>query len=598
MNATRHAFRIPRGLTNAIRIICISGLLATSFVYITQPEQARADQEEFQQALDRINTYRSWIGIGPLQMNDSLMAAAQSHADYYALNDGNMPGLHNQTPGAPGFTGATMSDRASNFGYEGSINENIGLSGSMLSTVDWSIATINHRLTLIDPRYTDIGFGAVSTESGGMETIKLGTRNWSHSVEPEWQAWPVDGTTNTGLQYLGSAPSPFSGVPYPVGYPVTLKYHGPGNVQFTSAELQANGSSVPILAETGDGWLTRNTMMILAVDPLQPNTTYNVAVQATVDGAPVSHAWSFQTGDSNAARPQHPSGPADGGAGSQQVPPDEEPGEPSNPETTLPDGVEDLNQAFQHVWASADEPVTNGSADRTWLWGPDTFRFAHEHYVDSPGGERAVAYFDKSRMEINDPGGDPSSDWYVTNGLLVRDMISGSIHVGDNEFQDHEPAQIAVAGDDLEDNPDAPTYASFFEHSIANDDHREPDRTGEPVSTYLAANGVVDHIDTPPADVMYSYYDETTGFNVANVFFDWISSAEHYEWIYAVGHPITDPYWIFTSVDGEPQWVLAQAFQRRLLTFTPGNDPGWQLEMGNVGRHYYEWRYGESPPGY
>lgn len=45
------------------------------------------------------------------------------------------------------------------------------------------------------------------------------------------------------------------------------------------------------------------------------------------------------------------------------------------------------------------------------------------------------------------------------------------------------------------------------------------------------------------------------------------------------------------------QWtdVLAQCFERRCLTYTPGNQPGWQVEAGNIGQHYYMWRYGESP---
>jgi hypothetical protein len=32
-----------------------------------------------------------------------------------------------------------------------------------------------------------------------------------------------------------------------------------------------------------------------------------------------------------------------------------------------------------------------------------------EAYAQSPSGRRAVQYFDKSRMEITDPGGDPNS---------------------------------------------------------------------------------------------------------------------------------------------------------------------------------------------
>ena len=29
-----------------------------------------------------------------------------------------------------------------------------------------------------------------------------------------------------------------------------------------------------------------------------------------------------------------------------------------------------------------------------------------------------------------------------------------------------------------------------------------------------------------------------------------------------------------------------------VLTYTPGNPPGWEVEAGNVGSHYHQWRYG------
>jgi hypothetical protein len=38
--------------------------------------------------------------------------------------------------------------------------------------------------------------------------------------------------------------------------------------------------------------------------------------------------------------------------------------------------------------------------------------------------------------------------------------------------------------------------------------------------------------------------------------------------------------------------VLIQCFQRRCLTYTPSNPDGWRVEAGNIGQHYYAWRYG------
>ena len=48
---------------------------------------------------------------------------------------------------------------------------------------------------------------------------------------------------------------------------------------------------------------------------------------------------------------------------------------------------------------------------------------------------------------------------------------------------------------------------------------------------------------------------------------------------------------------GRIQNVLIQCFERRCLTYMPENTAGWQVEMGNVGQHYYRWRYRDAPAG-
>jgi hypothetical protein len=64
---------------------------------------------------------------------------------------------------------------------------------------------------------------------------------------------------------------------------------------------------------------------------------------------------------------------------------------------------------------------------------------------------------------------------------------------------------------------------------------------------------------------------------------------------YATGYPVTEAYWASVEVGGTPTDVLIQCFERRCLTYTPDNPAGWQVEAGNVGQHYYRWRYGEQP---
>ncbi len=52
---------------------------------------------------------------------------------------------------------------------------------------------------------------------------------------------------------------------------------------------------MPIRAQAGTGWIANNTYMIAATGPLQPGTTYTVAVEGTLNGGAFTRSWSFTT---------------------------------------------------------------------------------------------------------------------------------------------------------------------------------------------------------------------------------------------------------------------------------------------------------------
>jgi len=111
------------------------------------------------------------------------------------------------------------------------------------------------------------------------------------------------------------------------------------------------------------------------------------------------------------------------------------------------------NPAFARTWARTDGPVSGGAVARTWIWGPEPRTGAlTEPYRDAPGGTRLVQYFDKSRMELTNPQGNPTDPFYITNGLLATEMLTGNVQLGDAFFETHNPAAINVAGD-LDDFP-------------------------------------------------------------------------------------------------------------------------------------------------
>jgi hypothetical protein len=262
------------------------------------------------------------------------------------------------------------------------------------------------------------------------------------------------------------------------------------------------------------------------------------------------------------------------------------------------------DSALEAVWQRTDKPVAGGAAVRSWVWGPNPFTAGlYEPYAEAPGGSRLVQYFDKSRMEINNPAGDRGSMWFVTNGLLVYEMVTGRMMTGDAAFEARSPAGEAVAGDWAESNAACPTYASFG--GLIG--WPAGSRVGQKATATLAKDGAVG--DDPGkggyGGTTLAYYEAATGHNIPQVMWDFMNrsgliyvngsyqNAKIVDWLFAFGYPISEPYWVRCKVAGVEKDILVQLFERRVLTYTPANPAGWQVEMGNVGMHYYRWRYGE-----
>ena len=254
------------------------------------------------------------------------------------------------------------------------------------------------------------------------------------------------------------------------------------------------------------------------------------------------------------------------------------------------------NAAFNGVWSRTDQLVAQGQVNRTWMWGPAPLEDAvTEIYADAPNSIRLVQYFDKARMELNAPTGNSTSPWFVTNGLLAKELATGQMQMGDASFLPFAPAAINVAGDP--DDPDGPTYATF-----------NPLRGYQAIPSGWVITQTLDRAGHVGTDDTVRNYGVTaqdvgapTSHTVASVFWAFMTSSGP-TWsggidqlfpnpFYAVGYPLTEAYWTTVRVGGTPKRVLVQLFERRVLTYTPDNSAGWQVEAGNVGQHYHAWRY-------
>ncbi len=283
----------------------------------------------------------------------------------------------------------------------------------------------------------------------------------------------------------------------------------------------------------------------------------------------------------------------------------------SNAQTlTITDGLPVVPVAVDHpefdrTWQRTDAPVKQLGVTRTWMWGDGSASDAlTEEYAGEAGDYRSVKYFDKSRMEVNDPNGDRSASWFVTNGLLSKELITGEMQMGDDAFVDHGSADVPVAGDP--DDADGPTYATFSELLDA-----QPYSSGTTITQRIDRDG---NLTNDPSLAQYgvtaAHLVEVTGIRhqVASPFWEFMNStgviyengqylnAQLFDpWFYATGLPITEAYWAEVKIGGEYLDVLMQCFERRCLTYNPANPEGWKVEAGNVGLHYYMWRYGMMP---
>jgi hypothetical protein len=259
--------------------------------------------------------------------------------------------------------------------------------------------------------------------------------------------------------------------------------------------------------------------------------------------------------------------------------------------------------AFADTWTRTDAPVSNGQTSRTYYWGPCTSTPGGqpEQLIGAPGNQRLVQYLDKSRMEINNPQGDRDSPWFVTNGLLANELITGRIQTGYATFETRAPSDQSVTGDPGDRL--APTY-----RALGRVLPLPPRPAGGVITETLDHDG---NIGVNPGLSQYNVTSadllDVTNHRLASVFRDFLLSRGPVilggqlvtapladPTFFVTGYPTSEAYWTRAAIGGVIKDVLVQVFERRVLTYVPSNQPNFQVEMGNIGLHYRAWRYGAS----
>jgi uncharacterized protein YkwD len=271
------------------------------------PFDATPAQKE---ALYWVNTYRSRAGLQPVHQLGTLNRAAVAHAAYVLSNpdlyEGGGMSVHEQKPGRPAYTGERFWDRLSGAGYSGeAFREVIAYQASPAAAVAHWLETVYHRLPLLHPESTHVGYGDSSASGEYVNVLDLGTDPKKVAEVPTGVVWPPEGAADVQLSWDGAEtpapPAPPAG--FPSGPVITLQFADRANfvVHRTTirdvAEDIALGH-VRLSAETDPNLGGDAAVVMYTHTPLLPGRTYKVVVEGKLDGTEFLRGWTFKTRES------------------------------------------------------------------------------------------------------------------------------------------------------------------------------------------------------------------------------------------------------------------------------------------------------------
>jgi cysteine-rich secretory family protein len=286
-------------------LACFPISLALVAVPLATP--ANADVVAPADMLQLNNQMRFAIGSPTVPADPRLTQAAINHANYSSANG---QGGHYETAGLPYYTGYAPRDRLIAAGWTTSFVSEVATGGSGLAGVRQLWDAPYHRLGMMHPNATNIGWGH-SSLNGRETTVGDLVYNFGFRAV-DFVRSPAHLQTNIPISWSGrESPNPLpSGVSGPVGYPIMVVYSAGQNVQMRAAEVVApGGARLPIYYAPQQ--FEYDYQVIIPQRPLVANTTYHVRFDITVAGTFVTNEWDFSTGSTVSTAPPPP--PADNG---------------------------------------------------------------------------------------------------------------------------------------------------------------------------------------------------------------------------------------------------------------------------------------------
>jgi uncharacterized protein YkwD len=237
------------------------------------------------------NELRAAVAAPTVRADDRVTTAAQRHAEYLAQN--NALG-HDEVPGSPGFTGASVRDRLAAQGYADANASEVATSFSSGTEGVRSLWVLPyHRLGLMHPHAVVAGWGHAET-AGRAITVGVIVYDFN-APAPERVRVPAPDQRVAGTYSGEEIPEVVpAGAARPVGYPIMVVYSGARAVDLRSARVtDASGRELPhhVVPQIYE----RDYVAIIPVSPLAPGARYRVRLELIVAANNVVDEWEFET---------------------------------------------------------------------------------------------------------------------------------------------------------------------------------------------------------------------------------------------------------------------------------------------------------------
>jgi len=237
------------------------------------------------------NELRAAVAAPSVRADDRVTTAAQRHAEYLAQN--NALG-HDEVPGSPGFSGASVRDRLAAQGYADANASEVATSFSSGTEGVRSLWVLPyHRLGLMHPHAIVAGWGHAET-AGRSVTVGVIVYDFNAPAPERVRAPAPDqrvAPTYSGEEIPEVVPA---GAPRPVGYPIMVVYGRARAVDLRSARVtDASGRELPhhVVPQLYE----RDYIAIIPASPLAPGSRFRVRLELIVAANEVVDEWEFET---------------------------------------------------------------------------------------------------------------------------------------------------------------------------------------------------------------------------------------------------------------------------------------------------------------